>query len=562
MNFSLHDDEELSLHDDASLAGSQPASNKGDAPAKPPQIITTNTLSNIKLPVLQKDDYDTWAMEMEHYLEYIDNERPRSIDEQDLEECQMSRYPPPQLADCYDCAITARSSTRRQVEGQEWMEKCMWHLIREKLSVQIATNTGQLLGSASLKDSFNALKAKYDELQSEFGDQEAALVGPLTSSSTKHMEHRGIFDSGCSGHMTGNRAHLEDYQELSKVGSVTFGGSKGSISGKDNGTEFKNRVMLEFCGKKGIKQEFSNARTPQQNGVAERKNRTLIEAARTMLAELTLAYHILAERKSILHANLQQSHQRVEVNLHVNFPRGKTQLAWIRNIGSTEVNDIDVQTEEAEELSCGSSTSRTAAGSEHHATKKSHSSRSHFYSNINTNPVNTGSSDFNTGDEQVSPGHIEAVAPLVLKNVRRCENVFLTNLLMDDDGVLIIDFHNLPDEVDVITNPTLRIHNAHPQSQILGDPNTPVQTRSSLKKITEAHALVSYIQAHQRSNHKDQQHCLFACFLSQFEPRKVTEALEDMEAGEAMAEELMQVQASTSIVWCYKPNGANGEDRS
>ncbi|GJR01412.1 ribonuclease H-like domain-containing protein [Tanacetum coccineum] len=73
-NFSLHDDEELSLHDDASLDGSVPASNKGDAPAKPPQIITTNTLSNIKLPVLQKDDYDTWAMEMEHYLEYIDNE--------------------------------------------------------------------------------------------------------------------------------------------------------------------------------------------------------------------------------------------------------------------------------------------------------------------------------------------------------------------------------------------------------------------------------------------------------------------------------------------------------
>ncbi|GJS43904.1 putative reverse transcriptase domain-containing protein [Tanacetum coccineum] len=48
----------------------------------------------------------------------------------------------------------------------------------------------------------------------------------------KHMEHRCIFDSGCSGHMTGNRAHLEDYQELNKVGSVTFGGSKGSISGK------------------------------------------------------------------------------------------------------------------------------------------------------------------------------------------------------------------------------------------------------------------------------------------------------------------------------------------
>ncbi|GJR32586.1 putative ribonuclease H-like domain-containing protein [Tanacetum coccineum] len=53
----------------------------------------------------------------------------------------------------------------------------------------------------------------------------------------------------------------------------------------DNGTEFKNRVMSEFCEKKGIKKEFSVARTPQQNSVAERRNRTLIEAARTMLAD-------------------------------------------------------------------------------------------------------------------------------------------------------------------------------------------------------------------------------------------------------------------------------------
>ncbi|GJT43707.1 putative ribonuclease H-like domain-containing protein [Tanacetum coccineum] len=53
----------------------------------------------------------------------------------------------------------------------------------------------------------------------------------------------------------------------------------------DNGTEFKNRDFIEFCGSKGIKREYSNARTPQQNGVAERKNRTLIEAARTMLAD-------------------------------------------------------------------------------------------------------------------------------------------------------------------------------------------------------------------------------------------------------------------------------------
>nr|GEY79654.1 hypothetical protein [Tanacetum cinerariifolium] len=60
----------------------------------------------------------------------------------------------------------------------------------------------------------------------------------------------------------------------------------------DNGGEFKNQEMNEFCTKKGIKREFSNARTSQQNRIAERRNRTLIEAARTMLADAKLSYHL------------------------------------------------------------------------------------------------------------------------------------------------------------------------------------------------------------------------------------------------------------------------------
>ncbi|GJT32240.1 putative ribonuclease H-like domain-containing protein [Tanacetum coccineum] len=66
----------------------------------------------------------------------------------------------------------------------------------------------------------------------------------------------------------------------------------------DNGTEFKNNDMNQFCGMKGIKREFSVARTPQQNGVAERKNRTLIEAARTMLADSLLPTTFWAEAVS------------------------------------------------------------------------------------------------------------------------------------------------------------------------------------------------------------------------------------------------------------------------
>ncbi|GJR93176.1 putative ribonuclease H-like domain-containing protein [Tanacetum coccineum] len=63
----------------------------------------------------------------------------------------------------------------------------------------------------------------------------------------------------------------------------------------DNGIEFKNKVMNDFCAMKGIKREFSVARTPRQNGVAKRRNRTLIEAARTMLADSKLPTTFWAE---------------------------------------------------------------------------------------------------------------------------------------------------------------------------------------------------------------------------------------------------------------------------
>nr|GEY44864.1 putative ribonuclease H-like domain-containing protein [Tanacetum cinerariifolium] len=63
----------------------------------------------------------------------------------------------------------------------------------------------------------------------------------------------------------------------------------------DNETEFKNFDLNQFCELKGIKKEFSVPRTPQQNGIAEKKNMTVIEAARTMLADLLLPTPFWAE---------------------------------------------------------------------------------------------------------------------------------------------------------------------------------------------------------------------------------------------------------------------------
>ncbi|GKC92679.1 hypothetical protein Tco_1158121, partial [Tanacetum coccineum] len=66
--FSQHlSDDEESNHEDASDTGA--------APKQQQQVIPqTTAILNIKLPILKKEEYDIWAMEMEHYLEYIDND--------------------------------------------------------------------------------------------------------------------------------------------------------------------------------------------------------------------------------------------------------------------------------------------------------------------------------------------------------------------------------------------------------------------------------------------------------------------------------------------------------
>lgn len=63
----------------------------------------------------------------------------------------------------------------------------------------------------------------------------------------------------------------------------------------DNGTEFKNSSFATFCTDRGIEHQFSSPRVPQQNGVVERKNRTLVEMARTMLDEHSTPKRFWAE---------------------------------------------------------------------------------------------------------------------------------------------------------------------------------------------------------------------------------------------------------------------------
>ncbi|GJV00367.1 ribonuclease H-like domain-containing protein, partial [Tanacetum coccineum] len=145
-------------------------------------------------------------------------------------------------------------------------------------------------------------------------------------------EDQGYVDSGCSRNMTWNMSCLSDFKEFDR-GYVTFRGgakrgkitSKGTLKTADGSqvllkvprknnmysVDIKNIVPKEcltclvtkatldesmiWHRRLGIKREFSVARTPQENGIAERRNRTLIEAARTMLADSKLPTTFWAE---------------------------------------------------------------------------------------------------------------------------------------------------------------------------------------------------------------------------------------------------------------------------
>ncbi|GJS84169.1 putative ribonuclease H-like domain-containing protein [Tanacetum coccineum] len=113
----------------------------------------------------------------------------------------------------------------------------------------------------------------------------------------------------------------------------------------DNGTEFKNNDMNQFCGMKGIKREFSVSRTPQQNGVAERKNRTLIEAAKTMLADSFLPTTFSAEAVNTAcyiqnRVFLTQPHNKTPYELLHGRPPS---ISFIRHVGGPVIilNTLD-----------------------------------------------------------------------------------------------------------------------------------------------------------------------------------------------------------------------------
>nr|GEX52155.1 retrovirus-related Pol polyprotein from transposon TNT 1-94 [Tanacetum cinerariifolium] len=278
-------------------------------------------------------------------------------------------------------------------------------------------------------------------------------------------------------------------------------------------------------------------RTPQQNGVAERRNRTLIEAVRTMLADAKLPITFWA--KAVNTACYVQN--RVLVNKSQN----KTPYKLFNGTNSTNFSG----TKEAagQDVKKDVSSLRSIVlpiwFHEAHLESSTNTSSGNSIPTISS-PVPTAylsdspepSSDTRLISKRVTSQDDTASLDNILSLTNMFEDILGVTTNTDDTNGVEANLGNMETTITSSHTPTLRIHKDHPKSQIIGHVDTLIQTRNKSKEMEEQSFIATI---HQNTNPALLQFCLFSCFLSQEEPKKISDALQDPSWVEAMQEELL-----------------------
>ncbi|XP_022023786.1 uncharacterized protein LOC110924051 [Helianthus annuus] len=264
----------------------------------------------------------------------------------------------------------------------------------------------------------------------------------------------------------------------------------------DNGTEFKNNKMLEFCNEKGILHEFSAPNTPHQNGVAKRKNRTLIETARTMLADSKLPIFFWSEAVAAAFYTLNRvltvkKYKKTSFELLHCY---KPNLEFLEPFGSP-CTFIDEN-----------------GGTNDHEAGPSGTAHE---------PPEEPAPTFDNSDDSE-----EETAPTFDEE----PNVTTTEA---EDHTGDLDITSLQSEVDVPDTVMPRTLSYHPSEQIIGDLQSGVKTRDQINRaLTCFYSSTAYLQ----------EEFSLKCYILQIEPITYKEALTEDSWVNAMQEELQQFE--------------------
>ncbi|XP_057444286.1 uncharacterized protein LOC130736472 [Lotus japonicus] len=275
----------------------------------------------------------------------------------------------------------------------------------------------------------------------------------------------------------------------------------------DHGKEFENGQFSEFCSSEGIKHEFSAPITPQQNGVVERKNRTLQESARAMLHAKNLPYHFWAEAiNTACYIHNRVTIRQGDTVTQYELWKGKKPTVKYFHVFGSKCYILSDR-EHRRKLDPKSEVGIFLG--------YSGNSRAYRVYNIRTKvmmeSINVVVDD--TANERTGQAHDEDDLPY------EC-----TNVEPDEPAIQFPnEQENTVSQLPVATKePSIRIQKIHPKENIIGDLNDGVITRSR--------DLVSN-----------------ACFISKIEPKNVKEALTDEFWIQSMQEELGQFKRNE--VW-------------
>nr|GEU59528.1 hypothetical protein [Tanacetum cinerariifolium] len=282
--------------------------------------------------------------------------------------------------------------------------------------------------------------------------------------------------------------------------------------------------------KKGIKREFSNARTPQQNRVAERRNKTLIEAARTMLADAKLPVTVWAEAVNTA--------CYVQDRVLVNKSQNKTPYELFNGINSTNFSGskdaasqdvkkdvsslryialpnwfheahLESSTSNAQDA-CNADAPESSGNFNPTATSTNPLANQMETLRVET-PVPTISSPVLTACLDDSP-QLSSDSRLISKRVTSQDDTpSLDNILTlpntDDSNGVEVDLGNMEYNISASPTPTFKIYKDHLKSQIIGPVDTSVQTENKSKEMEEQSFIATI---HQKTNPALLQFCLFS----------------------------------------------------
>ncbi|GJW95305.1 putative ribonuclease H-like domain-containing protein [Tanacetum coccineum] len=392
----------------------------------------------------------------------------------------------------------------------------------------------------------------------------------------KEYKEKGVIDSGCSRHMTGNKCYLTEYEDYDG-GFVSFRDGKGRISGKgyrvigvkltrDFGEDKNGREKLVYTKRrvtgqriKGIKREFSVARTPQQNRVAERNNRTLIKASRTMLADSLLPTTFWAEAVNTacyVHNRVlvTKPHNKTPYELLLGRPPS---ISFMRPFGCpvTILNTLDplgkFDGKADEGFLVGYSINSKAFRVFNTRTRK-------VEENLHINFLENKPNVARSGPEWLfdidSLIKYMSYEPVTARNQTNGDAGIETNVNAGQAGQEKASDHEYILLPLMLSNSPLSLSSHSTDNKDadevpgkgdddLSERNYQERIDSSTQDVNTARPSINTASENINTgstNHKDYRNCLFACFLSQVEPKKVIQALTDPSWIEAMQEELMQ----------------------